>query len=68
MWVPVPEKEHLFKPHLFEKQLSKHSISVYTELCWGVGRSFEAVVRPELDANRTTEEITKVRYILKPVR
>lgn len=37
VWRPFPEKEHLFK-----KQLSKHSVGAYMELCRDVGRSFEA--------------------------
>ena len=37
-WHALPEKEHLFK-----KQISKHSISAYRELCREVGRCFEAV-------------------------
>jgi len=39
----LPEKNHLFK-----KQLSKHSIGAYKELCRGVGVSFEAVAVTEL--------------------
>ena len=42
VWKPVPKKEHLFRKELFEKQLSKHSIGAYMELCRGVGVSFEA--------------------------
>lgn len=38
MWSFLPEREHLFT-----KQLSKHSIGPYIELCREVGKSFEAV-------------------------
>ncbi|KAL9125042.1 MAG: hypothetical protein Q9217_005703 [Psora testacea] len=41
----LPEKQHLFK-----KQLSKHSIGAYRELCREVGVSFEAVPTTQLDA------------------
>ncbi|KAF3351585.1 Polygalacturonase [Verticillium dahliae VDG2] len=37
-WQVLPEKQHLF-----EKNLSNHSIRVYKELCDSVGVSFEAV-------------------------
>lgn len=40
-WQVLPEKNHLFR-----KQLSKHSIGAYRELCRGVGVSFEAVLAP----------------------
>jgi len=33
--------------HLFQKQLSKHSVGAYRELCRGVGVSFEAVLVDE---------------------
>ena len=42
VWSVLPEKKYLFS-----KQLSKHSIGAYTELCRGVGVSFEAVVVSE---------------------
>ena len=42
IWKPLPKKEHLFKKHLFTKQLSKLSIRAYIELCRGVGNSYEA--------------------------
>ena len=41
-WQILAEKEHLFK-----KNLSKHSIGAYRELCRGVGVSFEAILAPE---------------------
>ena len=34
------------KEHLFTKNLSKHSIGAYRELCRGVGVSFETVLAP----------------------
>lgn len=34
--------------HLFAKQLSKHSIGAFMELCREVGESFEAVAHPSL--------------------
>jgi hypothetical protein len=61
MWAPLPEKEHLFKKHLFTKQLSKHSIGVYMELCRGVGASFEAVAQPGLNTGAGIEETVKVK-------
>jgi hypothetical protein len=33
------------RAHLFEKNLSKHSIGAYMELCREVGVSFEAVAK-----------------------
>ena len=41
-WQALPEKNHIF-----QKQLSKHSVGVYTEMCREVGVSFEAVPAPE---------------------
>ena len=41
-WEALPEKSYLFK-----KQLSKHNISAYRELCREVGLSFEAGLAPE---------------------
>ena len=37
-WIRHPERDHLFS-----KQLSKHSVGAYTELCREVGKSFKAV-------------------------
>lgn len=37
-WKALPEIQHLF-----EKQLSKHSVGAYAELYRGVGISFEAI-------------------------
>ena len=45
IWQALPEKSHLFK-----KQLSKHTIGAYKELCREVGVSFEAVLVPESTA------------------
>lgn len=42
IWQALPEKSHLFK-----KQLSKHTIGAYKELCREVGVSFEAALVPE---------------------
>jgi hypothetical protein len=42
-WKPVSKKENPFRKELFPKQMSKHSIKAYMELCRGVGNSFEAV-------------------------
>ncbi len=41
-WQILPEKQHLFT-----KQMSTHSIEAYSELCRGIGVSFEAVLTPE---------------------
>jgi hypothetical protein len=41
-WAVLPEKQYLFS-----KQLSKHSIGAYMELCRGVGVSFEALADSE---------------------
>lgn len=40
-WRCLPEKQHLFA-----KQLSKHSVGAYMELCREVGTSFEAIAQP----------------------
>lgn len=52
-WQRLPEKNHLFK-----KQLSKHSIGAYRELCRGVGVSFEAVAveKPRPRASSESDE------------
>ena len=52
-WQTLPEKRHLFR-----KQLSKHSIGAYRELCRGVGVSFEAVTRTpsRSDASKQLEQ------------
>ncbi len=42
IWQALPEKSHLFK-----KQLSKHTIGAYKEMCREVGVSFEAALAPE---------------------
>jgi hypothetical protein len=46
MWVRQPEREHLFT-----KQLSKHSVGAYMELCREINVSIEAValVEPNLE-------------------
>lgn len=41
-WQALPERSHLFR-----KQLSKHTIGAYKELCREVGISFEAALAPE---------------------
>lgn len=41
-WQKLPEMQHLF-----QKQLSKHSVGAYRELCRGVDVSFEAVLVDE---------------------
>ena len=43
-WKPLPGRENLFNEDLFTKQLSKHSIGAYMELCRGVEVAFEAAV------------------------
>ena len=43
IWQMLPEKSHLFK-----RQLSKHIIGAYKELCREVGVSFEAALAPDL--------------------
>lgn len=42
MWVRHPEREHLFT-----KQLSKHSIGAYMELCREIDVSIEAIASLE---------------------
>jgi len=43
-WRSLPEKIYLFN-----KQMSKHSVGAYRELCREVGVSFEAVLTPTSD-------------------
>jgi hypothetical protein len=45
------------KRHLFTKQLSKHSVGAYMELCREVGKSFEAVAQTSLDVSLSGDEI-----------
>jgi hypothetical protein len=56
MWAALPEKEHLFT-----KQLSKHSTGAYTELCRGVGVSFEAIAQLRSDAEVMIDGTAKVK-------
>lgn len=39
-WSYMPQRRHLFR-----KQISKHNLGAYREMCTEVGRSFEAVAR-----------------------
>jgi len=41
-WTWASDREHLFK-----KQLSKHSVGAYVQLCREVGISFEAVAKSD---------------------
>ncbi|MCJ1426426.1 hypothetical protein MMC29_004329, partial [Sticta canariensis] len=52
MWNALPERQHLFT-----KQLSKHSLGAYMELCREVGKSFEAVARDSSGASFSGDEI-----------
>ena len=60
-WSVLPERKHLFK-----KQLSKHSIGAYMELCREVGKSFEAVVPASVNKESTDEEsaVTLQRHLI----
>ena len=58
IWIRRPEREHLFT-----KQLSKHSIGAYTELCREVGISFEAIATPQL-RDEASEDGTRVRVLV----
>ena len=67
IWASLPEKEHLFN-----KQLSKHSVGAYVELCRGVGVSFEAVAKPALtigivEYNRKVENISSTKAFLSDI-
>jgi len=44
------------RKHLFTKQLSKHSVGAYMELCREVGKSFEAVIPACLTKESVDEE------------
>jgi hypothetical protein len=71
VWKPVPNNEHRFKKELFGKQLSKHSIGAYTELCRGVGVSFEAAPlfnSGNMPCSEPEGEPTEVRVILMVLR
>ena len=54
-WQALPEKQHLFR-----KNLSKHSIGAYRELCRGVGVSFEASLVNE-SSKAAEERLSKER-------
>ncbi len=56
MWSALPERQHLFT-----KQLSKHSVGAYMELCREVDRSFKAVAQETLGVS-LSEDVTEVRY------
>jgi hypothetical protein len=51
-WNALPETQHLFT-----KQLSKHSVGAYMELCREVGKSFEAVAQKVVDVSLSGDEI-----------
>ena len=50
-WSVLPERKHLFT-----KQLSKHSVGAYVELCREVGKSFEAVIPARVTKESIDEE------------
>ncbi|PMD21097.1 hypothetical protein NA56DRAFT_703773 [Hyaloscypha hepaticicola] len=52
-WQSLPAKTHLF-----EKNLSKHSIGAYIELCREVGVSFEAVAKENILFTRPAANFT----------
>jgi hypothetical protein len=59
------------KKELFGKQLSKHSIGAYTELCQGVGVSFEAAPlfnSGNMPCSEPEGEPAEVRVILMVLR
>ncbi|KAL6240247.1 hypothetical protein RBB50_012852 [Rhinocladiella similis] len=58
MWVRQPEREHLFT-----KQLSKHSVGAYMELCREINVSFEAVARVEPTPEESKLSTSGVGYI-----
>ena len=65
IWAVLPEKQYLFS-----KQLSKHSIGAYMELCRGVGVSFEALPDSESGKASTAAaqgERAVVRQNLRPL-
>ena len=59
-WNVRPERKHLLRKGLFRKQLSKHAVGAYMELCREVGNSFEAV-RPACLTNQSCDEESQVR-------
>ena len=61
-WQALPEKSHLFR-----KQLSKHTIGAYKELCREVGISFEAALAPE-SSTFTGREPNAGRQSTIPIR
>lgn len=67
IWQALPEKSHLFK-----KQLSKHTIGAYRELCREVGISFEAALAPESSSstgrvpNRGRKSIISMHSLREP--
>ena len=60
-WSVLPERKHLFT-----KQLSKHSVGAYMELCREVGKSFEAVVPASVTKESIDEEsaVTLQRHLI----
>jgi hypothetical protein len=52
MWNALLERQHLFT-----KQLSKHSVRAYMELCREVGKSFEAVAQENLGVSLSDDKI-----------
>ncbi|KAL6240895.1 hypothetical protein RBB50_012154 [Rhinocladiella similis] len=58
MWVRQPEREHLFM-----KQLSKHSVGAYMELCREINVSIEAVAMVETNLAESKLSTSGVSYI-----
>jgi hypothetical protein len=62
VWAVLPEKRSLFS-----RQLSKHSIGAYVDLCQGVGVFFEAVAESESEKAITAAPQEKTNVVVRHV-
>ena len=65
VWSVRPERKHLLRKNLFKKQLSKHAVGAYMELCHEVGKSFDAVRLAPL-TNKSCDYESEVRLPCQP--
>lgn len=57
-WLPQPDVAHLF-----EKQFSKHNVTSYKKLFFGIGRSFEVAAVHKEDPRHAVKGSIGTRFI-----
>ena len=65
IWIRRPEREHLF-----QKQLSKHSVRAYAELCREIGISIDVILRDPAAAEIGFDgvEVCYIRFLFNELR